>query len=158
MPRPRTLPDISILLRQRDVEGLTLAQIGARYGVSKAAVSGALKKAGNATGGNAAMSYDTVIPWRIVRGHMALDAAKRLRAHLRAHNNLDVSPEMRLRLTNWYARLRRDGTVLDYRPAGSTPWIYVRREPSDGDLLIRWPAGQSMSEQQRMSLSFPAGA
>lgn len=159
MPQPRKLPDNHILLKARYAEGLNLTQIARRYGVAKSTLSAAFARMGHPWGSNAAMNYREILPWAIERKHQPLDAGQRLAAHLRAHAGIAPKRDDERRLRNWYARLHRDSTVLDYQPTNvGTPWVYLPRSPEDGDLLIRWPDGQSMTAEQKSALSFPAGA
>lgn len=157
MSFPRSLPDDSVLLRERDFEKLSLREIADRYGVTTSAVSHQFIKMGRSTIGNAAMEYWDFIPWKIQQGHKALDAAIRLRAHVRRQSGMELTESAARRLDNWWTRLRRDGTVLTYLPESApSPWHYVPREPSDGSLIIRWPEDMPPpTEAQRTVLTLP---
>jgi transcriptional regulator with XRE-family HTH domain len=159
MPPQRVLPDDSILLRERDFEGLSLGEIAERYGVSKSAVSQRFTNMGRPFGGNAAMDYQEIIPWNIQRAHMPLDAANRLRSHVRYRSGIEVAESAERRLKNWWNRLQAEDVVLTYEPDADTkgsPWRYVPREPSDGRLIIRWPEHvEPPTDQQRLLLSLP---
>lgn len=158
MPAPRVLPDDSILLRERDFEGLSLEEIADRHRVSKSAVSQRFTNMGRPFGGNAQMDYQSVIPWKIERAHMPLDAANRLRAHVRHQSGIPLAESAERRLTNWHARLRAEGSVLTYDPQAESPWQYVARVPSDGDLIIRWPAdAEPPTDHQKACLTLPTG-
>lgn len=140
MPTPRVLPDDSILLRERDFEGLSLTEIAERHKVSKSAVSQRFTKMGRPFGGNAALDYQVLLPWKIQREHLPLDAANRLRSHVRYRSGIEVAETAKRRLENWWTRLRAEGTVLIYVPdADGSPWQYVPRQESDGSLIVRWP-------------------
>lgn len=160
MPAPRVLPDDSVLLRERDFEGLTLTQIAARYNVSKSAVSQRFDKMGRPWGGhsgaNAPLDYQAYIPWDVDRSHMALDAAIRLRAHIRYRMGEEVTDAAMKRLRNWWIRLDRDHTVLTYDPERvGSPWHYEPRETLDGSLVLRWPNTTPLEDQVRDVLSLP---
>lgn len=157
MPKPRVLPDDSILLRERDFEGLSLAEIAERHKVSKSAVSQHFTRMGRPFGGNAAMDYQEIIPWKIQRDHLSLDAAIRLRAHVRYRSGIEVAESAKRRLENWWTRMRAEDTVLTYAPSpAGSPWRYVSRQESDGKLIIRWPEGAPPpTAEQRDIFSLP---
>jgi hypothetical protein len=139
MPYPKALPENHVLLRDRDILGLSLTDIAKKYNVAKSTVSEAFTKMNRPFGGNAPVDYQRILPWHIVRDHQALDGALRLKAHIRSRLGLELTPAAEKRLTNWQVRLRTNNLVLDYRPEEGSPWVYVPRMPEDGDLVIRWP-------------------
>jgi hypothetical protein len=152
------LPDDYVLLRERDFEGLSLEEIAARHKVSKSAVSQRFTNMGRPFGGNAPVDYQSIIPWKIERAHMPLDAAVRLRSHVRHASGIELTEAAQRRLDNWHNRLRALGSVLTYSPEADPPFQYVPRVPADGDLMIRWPAGaEPPTEGQRARLSLPKG-
>ena len=153
--RPRTLPDDWVLLQKRDAEGLTGKEIAAIYGVSPQAVSNRFKKMGYP----AMTNYRDVLPWRIVDRHHSLYAAQRLKAHIKERQGKELSDVALKRLTDWRERLRRDSVVLDYTNQDSgSPWQYVARKESDGQLVIRWPADHPPpTALQRKLLQMPTG-
>lgn len=156
MPQPRVLPDDSDLIRLRDFEELSYAQIAARYGVTKSAVEHHFIRMGRAKTVSGYLDYGAFLPWAISREHAPKDAAVRLRAHIRAHKGLPLSDAMKTRLRNWYSRLRRERTVLDYRPADNQPWHYIPRQRRDDDLIIRWPEDHAPpTAEQRKALTLP---
>lgn len=157
MPYPRTLPDDSLLLRERDFEGLTLEEIAARHNVTKAAVSKAFTKMGRPFGGNAAMDFREIIPWSITRAHQSLDASVRLRSHIKVRSGLEVPESAQRRLENWWQRMRDEKTVLTYSQNEASPWHYVPREVSDGDMIVRWPEDMPPpTMRQRTLLTLPS--
>jgi AcrR family transcriptional regulator len=152
----RKLPDNSVLLRERDVEGLSISAIADRYGVTRAAVTYRFKKMGRDLGRTGAMDYTPYIPWVIRSGHHELDAPTRLRAHILRRTGGEVTPAAQRRLDNWHARLAREDVVLTYSPDDASPWIYVQREPSDAQLIVRWPNDlPPPTDEQRAVLALP---
>lgn len=156
MPYHRKLPDGPTLIKDRYVARLTLTEIAQKYDVAKSTVSEAFTRIGRPWGGNIPVDYRAILPWPIERQHQALDAALRLKAHIKAHHAIELKPDAARRLSNWYGRLRRESVVLDYQPA-SAPWVYLQRKPEDGELLIRWPEDTPINERQRAALTLPAG-
>ncbi|MBD0739849.1 response regulator transcription factor [Streptomyces sp. CBMA29] len=49
---------------------------------------------------------------------------------------------------NFGRRLQREGTVLQYQAQDAQPFSYVPRRPSDGRLVVRWPADQPQPEAE----------
>jgi hypothetical protein len=139
----------------RDAEGYTGKEIAAVYGVDPSAVSRRFKKMKHAT----RPGFRDVLPWRVSERHQALYAAQRLKAHIKDRRGEELSDTALKRLRDWRDRLRRDRVVLDYRDVEvGNPWLYVAREPSDEQLVIRWPAeAEPPTEQQRELLELPAG-
>jgi hypothetical protein len=157
MPYPRILPDDSLLLRERDFEGLTLEEIAAKHNVSKAAVSKAFTRMGRPFGSHAAMDFKEIIPWSIQRPHQSLDASVRLRAHIKFRSGLEVPESAKRRLENWWLRMRDERTVLTYREDASPFWHYVPRKASDGNMIVRWPEDMPPpTDRQRSLLTLPA--
>jgi hypothetical protein len=159
MPTPRMLPDEdSVLLRHRDFEGLSLTEVARKYGVTKGAVSLRFSRMGRPWTTTAPVGYQDYLPWRILRDHQSLDAAQRLKAHIRHVLGHDVSELQLRRLTNWHARLRRERVVLVYDCEQSSPWLYVPRRESDGVSVIRWPNDvPAPTPEQLRVLALPDG-
>jgi len=158
MPRPRTLPDDEILVRDKDFLGLSLNEIADKYGVSKQAVSALFIEMGRPWGAVAPVNYRDYLPWEIGRDHQALDAAQRLRAHIRWRTGHPSTDAQLRRLSNWHARITRENVTVVYDPVLPSPWIYVPRTASDGELIIRWPADiEPPTDVQRAVLLLPRG-
>lgn len=157
MPRPAKLPDDdATLVRDRDFLGLSLMEIAEKYDVVKSAVSMRFDRMGRPFGRQAPMDYQEYLPWKVLRDHQALDAAQRLRAHIRSMTGHPVTDAQKVRLTNWYARINRQHTVVSYDATGVPPWAYLPRTEDDGQLIIRWPEEVAKpTMEQRRVLSLP---
>ncbi len=159
MPTPKMLPDEdSVLLRHRDFEGLTLTEVAKKYGVTKGAVSHRFTRMGRPWGKDAPVDYQDYLPWKILRDHQSLDAALRLKSHIRWRTGHPLTDAQSRRLTNWHSRIAREDVTVLYEPEQSTPWIYLPRQSSDDSLIIRWPADIAPpTDAQRAVLLLPKG-
>lgn len=154
--RPFTLPENDlILLRDRYQLNLNAQEIAAKYGVTRSAVSKRFNQMNRPFKDPRIVVVDA-LPWKIVREHRVLDGAARLRAHIKAMKGDELPSAAQKRLDNWWKRLRRDRVVLDYHSDQPSPWVYVRRVETDGDLVIRWPASSRPTAEQARLLSLPA--
>lgn len=149
--RPRTLPDNAVLVRDREILGLTIDQMATKYRVTEAAISLAFSRMNRPLAGGR-VDYQAMLPWEIRTGHRALDAALRLRAHMRDRAGEDLTPAARRRVDAWRTRLDREHVVLAYNPdADSSPFSYVPRQDGES-LVIRWPEGAAPPTRKQHNL------
>jgi AcrR family transcriptional regulator len=112
VPRPRLLPSDEELLRLRDEDGLTYAQIAARFDVTKGAVFLRFRDAG-AT--KRPTRYAAAIPWRVRTEHDKERPVVMLRfwARMQARDSkLDEASHRRVE--KWAADLRDRDLVVMY--------------------------------------------
>lgn len=148
MSRPKLLPDVQTMLRWRDEEGLSQAQIrdrvneqnrqtmGSEYQpVSRSAVSVALTRAGKTGDGRA--RYDEAIPWSpIAPEHHNDPTLVKLRTWARIERGDDtVPPRARRSFETFKAHLDATDHVMDYSP--ETGFTEVKRRPGIDTGLIR---------------------
>lgn len=130
MPK-RILPSIPTLLRWRDEEGLTHAQIAERISernrmpVTRAAVSVALSRAGE----QVSVSHKDVAPWRVRWEHRSKWPIEMLRLVSREQKGLPMSDTEAASLKNWKEKVAAADVVVAYnRDQG---FFYVPRKESD---------------------------
>lgn len=128
MGRPQLLPNTDVLVRWRDEEHLTQAQITARVNeqnrltmgsdyqpVSRSAVSVALFKAGETSGNRG--RYRDEVPWSPIRPEHHNDYRQMmLRAGARISRGLPVSRQQRKEFESFARRLKDAGAVIHYDP------------------------------------------
>lgn len=146
MPAPRILPDPHELreLKKR----YTYAQIGEMYGVDAQSVYQRIR-ADNPNVPKERPRYDDLIPWRIAKPHWYAMPVTMLRLYGRRRAGVELTDKDNRRLDAWLDRMKEADLVVDYdrdqEPNPASPvsggWRYVRRQPEDGDGLIRKPKG-----------------
>ncbi|NEB42531.1 hypothetical protein [Streptomyces sp. SID14515] len=61
-----------------------------------------------------------------------------------------------LRARNFTKHQKRDGVVLTLDWSKDNPWVFLPREPSDGELVIRWPEGRELPKGPHLeAISLP---
>ncbi|MFE4513778.1 hypothetical protein ACFRMQ_06200 [Kitasatospora sp. NPDC056783] len=137
------LPGDSVL-SERFIKGKTDEEIAEEYGCSRQAVNLARNrlKYTRRPYSNRANSLIGAV-WRVQTstGHQDENPIQVLRVWVRLRLGDDsLSARQRTEAINFEARIRREGTVLQYDPSNSKGFSYVQREPQDGRLVVRWPA------------------
>lgn len=141
MAAPRVLPSDSML--QKYVErGMTHQQIAdlitkeSGVPVARSTVSAALSRAGLTN----RVRYDEVIPWKPIKSeHNHHYALTMLRLEARKRAGLELTEEQERRLSSWKQRLDDENALVVYLPDTDEGFFYVRRKPTDGASLIRYP-------------------
>ncbi|GAA2426677.1 hypothetical protein [Streptomyces macrosporus] len=82
---------------------------------------------------------DDLIPWAMKREHRQLYPVMMLRLEARRRAGMAIDEDERKRLDSWKRKLAEENVVVHYDPDTEDGFAYVRREPTDGD-LIRRPA------------------
>ncbi|MER6912250.1 hypothetical protein ABT354_11300 [Streptomyces sp. NPDC000594] len=80
---------------------------------------------------------------------------KALKVYLRSRLGDTGLSQTQQREAEWLiGRLVRDNTVVTYDPENG--WQYAPREPADGRMIVRWPAGKELpKEDLRQALTLP---
>ncbi|MEV0445276.1 hypothetical protein AB0I84_07585 [Streptomyces spectabilis] len=86
-------------------------------------------------------------------------AAKNLKVALRVQLGDAVSDKQREDANRFIRRLKRDNHVLDYDRETEEGWKFRPRKPEDGQMIIRWPSGIPLPEEEdlRRALLLPEG-
>ncbi|MFI9202623.1 hypothetical protein [Streptomyces sp. NPDC053048] len=134
------LPDTETLLKLRG-EGWTQPQIAKRFGVSQQAVSERLNRAKVFTKGPKS-TVTSAIPWdlseRSDRHRISkLSPYLGIRTFIKMKLGEALSGQERKHLRAFLGHVK-SGEVLDLDEQG---FLYRKRLPSDGSLVIRWPEG-----------------
>ncbi|MFJ9234370.1 hypothetical protein ACIRJ3_05220 [Streptomyces anulatus] len=144
------LPD-NETLRRFFREGLTDLEIAEAYGCSPQAVNaryGVLMKEPRKPWSNTASAI-LEAAWpraefnrdKFTHFNRARDLATFIRWRL---GDPTLTEKQLLRARNFTRYQRRNGVVLALDWEKDKPWVYVPREPSDGELVIRWPEGREL--------------
>lgn len=112
MARPQTLPAVNEIERMLR-EGMTYAEIGAKYNVTPSAVYKKLKTYGNPP---KMPTYRDILPWTIEREHMATAPMKRIRTLVAKQSGKPVDAADERLLEDWIAGMEHAGVVLNYHP------------------------------------------
>ena len=148
--RSQLLPSIDTLLRWRDEEGLSQAQIAKRVNeqnagamgdlyrpVTRSAVSVALQRAGQT--GHLRQRYAEEIPWSPIRPeHKNQYPHSMLRLWARSKIGEKLTERQQRNLDNFTARHKAAGTVVTYNPQGGG-FTAVPARPGIDEGLIRHP-------------------
>lgn len=141
MAAPRIVPSDS-MLRKYVERGLTHQQIAdlitkeTGVPVARSTISAALSRAGLTQ----RVRYDSVIPWPKIKAvHNRHYALTQLRTKARMDAGLKVTEEQRKRFESWRDRLFEENAICVYLIDSEDGFYYVRRKPSDGDSLVRYP-------------------
>lgn len=92
---------------------------------------------------------------RFTRYNRARDLVTFIRWRL---GDTTLTEKQHLRARNFTKHEKRNGAVLalDWSRDGN-PWVFVPREPSDGDLVIRWPEGRELPKGPHLeAISLPS--
>ncbi|MFC9591509.1 hypothetical protein ACFTUC_17175 [Streptomyces sp. NPDC056944] len=69
----------------------------------------------------------------------------------------NLTEKQRERAEYFMGRLRGEGEILALVWSEENPWVYLPREPSDGRLVIRWPADRELPKGLHLeAISLPA--
>lgn len=155
--RPPKLPsDVELL--KREAAGLSHAEIGAEFDVSRQAVTKRFNKM-DRYARQAYRDVTNVLPWDLT-DFPDKDALKNseaftgLRAYVRQRMGGEVSPRTELALRTFWNHLDA-GEVLALDKVQGAHW--VRRDPErDKDLVIRWPEGTPQDERMGLFRFTPA--
>ncbi|MFD9561504.1 hypothetical protein [Streptomyces sp. NPDC059994] len=151
----KRLPDFNTLVRLSQ-RGLSDDAIGKRYGTTGQAVNKALVL-GEYRRTTTVKLVNELIPWDVLTtkgvaqagetSHHNTYPCKQLRAYLRTRlGDETITEANRTDAMRFERRLRRENVVLDYdRQKG---FSYVSRTPEDGNLVLRWPAGEPLPESE----------
>lgn len=127
----RKLPDVKVLVKHLEEEGMTYAQVAELYGSSKQAVSAALDRA-NVDLGRAQRSYRDHIPWRVKVEHNSHLLVKMLRLHARSQLGLPIQPADLAKHDQWLQYMKLHDAVVVYHPDHG--FGLDERRPGDSDL------------------------
>lgn len=155
-----SLPDSLTLLKLRRAN-LTQAEIGARYGVTGAAVGKALRELKVATRGKEG-PLTTTLPWALSdrpdrKALYRQNSFKGLRALIHLRNGERLSGGYWTALGE-FARHLDSGEVLELPEGPGTRFRYVPCTEADGTLAIRWPEGSRPTPAQEALLTLPTAA
>lgn len=141
MAAPRYLPSDSMLQKYVD-RGMTHQEIAdliakeSGVPIARSTVSAALSRAGLTN----RVRYDEVIPWKRIKvEHNHHYALTMLRLEARLRNGSKLTEEQAKRLDSWKQRLNDEEAVVIYLENSDDGFYYVKRKPSDGASLIRYP-------------------
>jgi hypothetical protein len=81
-----------------------------------------------------------IIPWKIEPNHRFKQVAHMLRAAAREDRGDAVPPRIAGTYAKWRQMLKDMDYVVDYDPETEGGFLYRKRKPSDGDLLVRMPS------------------
>lgn len=113
MVAQKMLPGVDEIKRRLRA-GETRTSIAEVYGVTRPAVTRALRQAGEEPG---QMRYDHLLPWRVLPRHTRNQyAPKMLRLEGRARNGLELSESDAKKLASWKRELKTNDTVIMYFP------------------------------------------
>jgi hypothetical protein len=141
MAAPRKVPSDSTLKRwvalgYSHEKMAALASKYSRQRVARSTISAALSRAGLTN----RVRYRESIPWpRIRQSHNTHYALTQLRTEARIHAGKEVSDDLFKRFKSWRDRLFEEGAVVVYDYESEDGFYYVRRKPSDGTSLVRYP-------------------
>jgi hypothetical protein len=105
-----------VLLKELAQPGVSIREVGERYGVSRQAVSNALGREGVQLGRGRAYSLKSVIPWRVRVAHEDDYHLRYLRLYGRKVNGLPLTAAQDRRLKAWCAAREEEETVVCYDP------------------------------------------
>ncbi|MFJ8930609.1 hypothetical protein ACIRLA_28900 [Streptomyces sp. NPDC102364] len=141
--RPRKLPESDLELLKLEAAGHTHREIGAKFGVSRQAVTLRFNQMGEYVQA-ARKDVSAVLPWDLSQ-HPASSKLKDseayigLRAFVRQRLGLELSARGQLSLKTFLNHVRA-GEILSLHAVHGfewEPWDSAR----DGDIVIRWPEG-----------------
>ncbi|MFJ5066544.1 hypothetical protein ACIQC7_09030 [Kitasatospora sp. NPDC088556] len=135
------LPSNKELLELRAL-GYKYAEIGRLFDVTKQAVSWRFAQMGMKEISPLDDVNDVLAeawPGIHANGHHNRSPIQMLRVWMRSNLHDTLSKRQVAAATNFEARVRGCNEVLAYLPDTEVGFSYVRRQPSDGQLVIRWP-------------------
>jgi hypothetical protein len=133
--RPRTLPDADELHRLLVVERKTQAAVARQYGVTRAAVSSAVRRLN--IDSPKAPRYDDFIPWVARTEHHKAYPLRMLRLYARRQTGQPLDPKESHYLELFLERLRSIDGVVGYDEAEG--FYYVKARDVDRPGVIRKP-------------------
>lgn len=133
--RQRALPDDEELKRLRFAEGMSYAQIGELYGVTREAVSQAFARRKLAPPQR--KKYVEYIPWTVKEAHQFDVQNRILRLFARRDMGEELAPTDEKRLDNFLREMNKRDLVITYDREGG--WGYARRVPEDEGRIFRHP-------------------
>ncbi|WP_232852549.1 hypothetical protein [Nocardia acididurans] len=152
-----TRESVAALLEQ----GLTKAEIGRLFGVSRQAV---LHKS-PARYIRPTYAVEATYPWRVETRFQSAPPYARTRGHAKvmAHGWKSLSAVQKSRLESWYTFLKNLNVVVEYDPeqpplkgiASTGGWRYVPRTKADGELIIRINEHTLLTDGALRSWVFP---
>ncbi|MFF4529245.1 hypothetical protein ACFY1P_08225 [Streptomyces sp. NPDC001407] len=152
--RPPILPDAYELKNIHSAGGVTYAQMAEYFSretgekITEQAVQWRLASIGYMPKAEGRAKYK-FIPYDIQPGDGQARQAQLLRCHMRDMDGEDVSgTKLGRELPGFRRRLRHSVLVYD----ATWKWRFVRREPSDEDLVIRWPEGLDKPSEEFLKL------
>ncbi|MGW2713694.1 hypothetical protein HKX69_05785 [Streptomyces argyrophyllae] len=143
------LPD-NETLRRFFREGLSDKEIAKAYDVSVQAVNQRFSKMGLER--KPWMNTATAIlnaAWPTTDGFKRsefthLNRARELFAFMRWRLGDPTLTEKQMYMARRFESQAREGVVLEFAPETKSRWVWVPRQESDGDLVLRWPAGREL--------------
>ncbi|NEC21165.1 hypothetical protein [Streptomyces parvus] len=156
------LPD-NVTLRRLFREGLTDLQIAKAYGCTPAAVNARYgivmnepRKPWSNTASailEAAWPREEFERQKFTRFNRARDLTTFIRWRL---GDPTLTERQLLRARNFTKHQKRNGVVLTLDWSKDNPWVFLPREPSDGELVIRWPEGRELPKGPHLeAISLP---
>ena len=147
MAAPRKAPDRNWLeqhLRQKLSQSQMAALWEKETGIklSRSTIGVALVREGLT--GDSKPRYEDMLPWRVKSEHAMHREARLLRLEARRRRGEELSERNLQWLTSWRKELAAADAVVTYHPDTPEGFHWVRRKPSDTDIIRRPRARRKM--------------